>query len=607
VPTEPLQKAAPGDPFYISAEAYNALVEAAQAHHANVLTQRGGSPTDLASQILVKNDSGNPLTWCTVVALGDPVITPAANQREFLSRCRRQPVFIGQTPSSDTGGRFAILLHPAPLAAIVPAVCDGPAVCQVTITDEAHCYAATAAGVTAALASAAAGPAEILWHAPLPGAVPQTVWAVVRLMGQAALGDADPVAVDPATAAPASGVATAASREDHVHTHAAATLSIVSDYKWYGFDSAAGEMPSGPYIEVQQYADVLDDKGHSQVGVVVGATGYIPISNMPETFPPDTHNILSVTHPDTLGTIDDGVLMAARQRPAPNQDERVWAALPAGENGQVLMSGGGAPFGVHWADIPTHAVLSATHTDAAAAAVARAALIVGQSVDGQDKWSLLAAGNVGQVLTIVDAGGGAKDAQWQDAGAGTDIMVKVSANDTTAGYLNGKLVGHAGDATNLAVTLTEVGDGGNETLRVDVAKAAVQAAAANGMIERVLSYWVDVQANGSVYISDLDWRGRVLWCTVTMYDGTPANAETHTWDVTSSSMQANRQGTTNATNGDAQIGNGTLDLVADVTVYCEDNTGKLKLTASNYGSRCQVLVTVAGFAAKTAADATIGP
>jgi hypothetical protein len=37
---------------------------------------------------------------------------------------------------------------------------------------------------------------------------------------------------------------------------------------------------------------------------------------------------------------------------------------------------------------------------------------------------------------------------------------KVSSNDTTAGYLNGKLV--AGDN----ITLTEVGDGGNETLSI---------------------------------------------------------------------------------------------------------------------------------------------
>jgi len=45
-------------------------------------------------------------------------------------------------------------------------------------------------------------------------------------------------------------------------------------------------------------------------------------------------------------------------------------------------------------------------------------------------------------------------------GANTDINVKVSSNDTTAGYLNGKLVA----GTNVA--LTEGSDGGNETLTV---------------------------------------------------------------------------------------------------------------------------------------------
>ncbi len=44
--------------------------------------------------------------------------------------------------------------------------------------------------------------------------------------------------------------------------------------------------------------------------------------------------------------------------------------------------------------------------------------------------------------------------------AGADVLVKVSSNDTTAGYLNGKLVAGSG------VTLTENLDGGNETLTI---------------------------------------------------------------------------------------------------------------------------------------------
>lgn len=49
---------------------------------------------------------------------------------------------------------------------------------------------------------------------------------------------------------------------------------------------------------------------------------------------------------------------------------------------------------------------------------------------------------------------------WAGIGVNTDIQVKVSANDTTAGYLNGKLVAGSG------ITLSETNDGGNETLSI---------------------------------------------------------------------------------------------------------------------------------------------
>jgi len=46
---------------------------------------------------------------------------------------------------------------------------------------------------------------------------------------------------------------------------------------------------------------------------------------------------------------------------------------------------------------------------------------------------------------------------------GTDEKARVSANDTTSGYLNGKLVAGTG------ITLTELDDGSDETLRIDSA------------------------------------------------------------------------------------------------------------------------------------------
>lgn len=50
--------------------------------------------------------------------------------------------------------------------------------------------------------------------------------------------------------------------------------------------------------------------------------------------------------------------------------------------------------------------------------------------------------------------------QWEGISADTDVKTKVSSNDTTAGFLNGKLVA----GTN--VTFTEGSDGGNETLTI---------------------------------------------------------------------------------------------------------------------------------------------
>ena len=55
------------------------------------------------------------------------------------------------------------------------------------------------------------------------------------------------------------------------------------------------------------------------------------------------------------------------------------------------------------------------------------------------------------IQSINQAGGG---------GGAADEKVKVSANDTTEGYLNGKLVAGTG------ITLTENNNGGNETFTI---------------------------------------------------------------------------------------------------------------------------------------------
>lgn len=94
-------------------------------------------------------------------------------------------------------------------------------------------------------------------------------------------------------------------------------------------------------------------------------------------------------------------------------------------------------------------------------------------VDSSDPSSSLDAGDLAfnttsNVLKYYDG------SAWQTITADTDVKTKVSSNDTTAGFLNGKLV--AGDN----VTFTEGNDGGNETLTIASVDNSVSMAIALG-------------------------------------------------------------------------------------------------------------------------------
>jgi len=94
-------------------------------------------------------------------------------------------------------------------------------------------------------------------------------------------------------------------------------------------------------------------------------------------------------------------------------------------------------------------------------------------VDSSDPSSSLDAGDLAfnttsNTLKYYDGSG------WQTITADTDVKTKVSSNDTTAGFLNGKLVA----GTN--VTFTEGSDGGNETLTIASADNSIPFAIALG-------------------------------------------------------------------------------------------------------------------------------
>lgn len=83
---------------------------------------------------------------------------------------------------------------------------------------------------------------------------------------------------------------------------------------------------------------------------------------------------------------------------------------------------------------------------------------------GQEHYSQLS----GAIQTIL------KELDGYSCGAGADIKVKVSANDTTAGFLNGKLTAGTG------ISLTENADGGNEDLSVSISPGILDGYAEDG-------------------------------------------------------------------------------------------------------------------------------
>lgn len=109
-------------------------------------------------------------------------------------------------------------------------------------------------------------------------------------------------------------------------------------------------------------------------------------------------------------------------------------------------------------------------------------------------------------------------------GGGADEKAKVSSNDTTAGYLNGKLVAGTG------VTLTENNDGGDETLSVALASSGINMAAAQ--IRRTTDFSIvnttptdvpfdttDVETNPSVIEHDDGNTDRILIKETGLYWG----------------------------------------------------------------------------------------
>ena len=104
-------------------------------------------------------------------------------------------------------------------------------------------------------------------------------------------------------------------------------------------------------------------------------------------------------------------------------------------------------------------------------------------------WVRLAAGTAGQLLQTQGAGAAP---QWITSSA-TDEQVKITANDTTAGYLLDKLI-----TATTGVAFTEINDGGDEDLRLDIDTASTTG---QGLIEIATQAEVDAGASTTLAVT----------------------------------------------------------------------------------------------------------
>lgn len=158
---DPFRKVRPGEDVSFDAVAHNATMDVARAHRLGSLDQgagREGQRRD-AAIVRVKNETGSALSRGQVVGLGAPIFSPSDSIDAFL----REVTFRGVVPTASHAAKFAILLEPVADGRVGRAFVAGVCPARVDVSDLGHARAAAADGETAALASAASGPAQILW------------------------------------------------------------------------------------------------------------------------------------------------------------------------------------------------------------------------------------------------------------------------------------------------------------------------------------------------------------------------------------------------------------------------------------------------------------
>ena len=175
--SDPFNKVIAGQRLHIPAVAYNAFLDAAQANSGRRFGQT--SPTLVGHPssgiVRIKNASEDDRSRFDILGIDGPLFDADESPDAFLAG----PMFSGLTPDIEAHTAWAILLEPIPAGHIGLAMIDGVTLGRVRLAADSDIvrYATIADEDAIALAPAADGPVQVLWHEAAAGAS----WAILRL------------------------------------------------------------------------------------------------------------------------------------------------------------------------------------------------------------------------------------------------------------------------------------------------------------------------------------------------------------------------------------------------------------------------------------------
>jgi hypothetical protein len=170
------QRARPGSELDIPATAWNACLDAAEAHRRNHNRNRGDAIRQFrqADIVRVRNDSGQPVARFGVLGINGVIVTPTASLPEFQS----QVAVRGTTPGATHAGRFVVCLEPLAANQVGRAWVAGVCSVRVDVAGDDHHFCDVIAGDRTKLKTWPDGAARILYR---ESGGAGTKWCIVRL------------------------------------------------------------------------------------------------------------------------------------------------------------------------------------------------------------------------------------------------------------------------------------------------------------------------------------------------------------------------------------------------------------------------------------------